>query len=126
MRTIRILAGAVIALIALYFVFRAVASACTGAACDAYIPISALIPLAILALGLITGIVATVAARRDHTWFTVLLGATVLGVLGPVIALAILRDSPDAFVATATVLVLLVPAAALAYSFICAPARGRA
>lgn len=126
MKTIRILAGAVIALIALYFVFRAVASACTGAGCDVYIPISALIPLLILLTALITGIVATVTARHDHTWFTVLLGATVLGVVGPFVALLIFRDSPDAFVAVATVLSLLVPVAALVYTFIYPPARGRA
>ena len=126
MRTIRILAGAVIALIALYFVFRAVASACSGAGCDVYIPISALVPLLIVVMALVTGIVATVSTRHDHTWFTVLLGATVLAVLGPIVALLIFRDNPDVFVVVATILVLLVPVAALAYTFIYAPARGRA
>jgi hypothetical protein len=38
-------------------------------------------------------------------------------VIGPVIALVVLRDSPDAFVVASTILIALPPAAALAYSF---------
>lgn len=42
---------------------------------------------------------------------------TLLGVIGPLVALAVLRDSPDAFVVTSTILVAVVPASALVYSF---------
>lgn len=126
MRLIRILSAAVIALLAVYFAVRAMASGCAGAACDVYIPISALVPLLVLVMAVVTGIVAITSARHDHTWFTVLLGATVLGVLGPVVALLVFKDSPDTFVPVSTGLVLLVPIAALAYTFIYAPARERA
>lgn len=126
MRAIRLLAAAVIVLLVADFALRAVASGCAGAGCDVYIPISALIPLLVLVMALVTGIVATTSARHDHTWFTVLLGATVLSVLGPAVALLVFKDSPDTFVPVSTGLVLLVPIAALAYTFIYAPARGRA
>jgi len=38
-------------------------------------------------------------------------------VIGPIIALVMLRDSPDPFVVTSTILVALVPVGALVYSF---------
>lgn len=118
MRAIRVLAAVVIVLVGVYFVMRAMATACTGAACDAYIPISALLPLLILIAVAVTGIAATAHARANHSWFAGLLLSTVLGVIGPVVALLIFRDSPDAFVAVGTILELQLAAVVLAYSFL--------
>lgn len=42
--------------------------------------------------------------------------STVLGVVGPIVSLLIFRDSPDQFVAVATVLVALPPVVVLTYS----------
>lgn len=118
MRAVRLLAGAVVVLVAVYFVMRGLATGCTGAGCDVYIPISLLIPLLILVTVAVTGIVATAQARASHAWFAGLLLSTVLGVIGPIVALLIFRDSPDAFVATGTVLELQVALVVLAYSFL--------
>ena len=118
MKAVRLLAAAVLVLIAVYFVIRSLATACTGAACDAYIPISALIPLLILITVAVTGIVAAVQARARHSWFAGLLLSTVLGVLGPIVALLIFKDSPDAFVAAGTLLELQLALVVLAYSFL--------
>jgi hypothetical protein len=47
----------------------------------------------------------------------VVLGAlTALGVVGPIVALAIFRDSPDRFVPVATVLVVALPVSVLLYT----------
>lgn len=121
LRTIRILAAATIVLVGVYFVLRALATNCSGAGCDAYIPFSLLIPLLILVLVAITCVLATIRARGQGAWFAGLVAATVLGVAGPVAALLIFRDSPDAFVPAATVLVLLATGTSLAFSF--RPAR---
>jgi hypothetical protein len=115
---IRLLSVAVFVLIGLYFVMRAMATACAGPGCDVYIPISALIPLVIFVVVIATGVVATMTARSDHTWFSVLVGITVLGVAGPLIGLLVFKDSPDAFVATGTAVELLVAVAALVYTFV--------
>ena len=114
---IRWLAGALIVLVATYFVMRALATACTGAACDAYIPVSLLIPLLIIAMAAVTGIAAA-ASARGTTWFVWLVVSTLLGVVGPIIGLLVFKDSPDTFVATGTVLELQVALVALAYTFI--------
>ena len=116
MRSIRVLAVASLLLIGLYFVFRDIAAQRNGAAGDVYIPVSLLIPIAILLMVAITGVFATAAARGNKVWFAVLLTSTFIGVAGPIVALLVLRDRPDAFVATATVLELIVPVAALGYS----------
>lgn len=116
-KAVRVLAVAAVFLVAVYFAFRAIAGSCTGAACDAYIPVSLLLPLAIWLVAAVAGVTATVRARSHHTWFSVLVGAAVLGVAGPIVALAIFRDNPDAFVAGATVLVLFEALAALGYTF---------
>lgn len=118
MKAVRVLAVIVIVLVGAYFVMRALATACTGSACDAYIPISALLPLLILVAVAVTGIAATAHARPQHSWFAGLLLSTVLGVIGPIVALLIFRNSPDAFVAVGTVLELQVAVVVLAYSFL--------
>jgi uncharacterized membrane protein YeiH len=65
----------------------------------------------------VSGVLAISAARRERTWFAVLILCTAVGVIGPVIALLVLRDSPDAFVVTSTILIALPPVGALVYSF---------
>ena len=100
-----------------YHVMRIAATACTGGACDIYIPISLLLPILALAAAIVTAALALSAAQREKTWLVVLCLCAVLGVAGPVVGLLILRDSPDAFVVSSTILVALVPASALAFSF---------
>jgi hypothetical protein len=114
---IRWSAVAVIVLLAAYFVMRALATACTGAACDVYIPVSLLIPVLPLAAAAVTGIAATLASRGT-AWFAWLLISTAAGVAGPPIALFIFKNGPDAFVVTAAALTLQVALVSLAYSFL--------
>jgi hypothetical protein len=114
---IRVLAVAAIVLVGAYFVMRTLATACAGSGCDVYIPISLLLPLLIFVVTAMTAVVAIASARGLGAWFAVLIISTVLAVLGPIIALLIFRDSPDAFVATGTVLELQLAVVALAYSF---------
>jgi hypothetical protein len=116
---IRALAVAVIVLVGAYFLMRALAAACSGSGCDVYIPISLLLPLLIFIASAITAVVAIASARGLGAWFAVLIISTVLAVLGPIVALLMLKDSPDAFVATGTVLELQLAVVALAYSFYC-------
>jgi hypothetical protein len=96
---------------------RLAATACTGSVCDAYIPLSLLLPLLVLAGAVASGGLAISAARRERTWLLVLGVCTAIAVIGPTIALLILRDSPDAFVVSSTILVALAPISTLAYTF---------
>ena len=64
-----------------------------------------------------SGVLAMSAARRETSWLVVLILCTAVGVIGPIIALVVLRDSPDAFVVSSTILVGLAPVGALVYSF---------
>jgi hypothetical protein len=114
---IRALAIAAIVLVGVYFVMRTLATACAGGGCDVYIPISLLLPLLIFLVTAMTAVVAIASARGLGAWFAVLIISTALAVLGPIVALLIFRDSPDAFVATGTVLELQLAVVALAYSF---------
>jgi hypothetical protein len=114
---IRVFAIAVIVLVGLYFLMRALATACTGGGCDVYIPISLLLPLLIFSASAVTAVLAIASARGLGAWFAVLIISTVLAVIGPIVALLIFKDSPDAFVATGTVLELQLAVVAFAYSF---------
>jgi hypothetical protein len=114
---IRVLAAVVIVLVGAYFVMRALATACTGGGCDVYIPISLLLPLLIFIASAITAVLAIASARGLGAWFAILIISTVLAVLGPIVALLIFKDSPDAFVATGTALELQLAIVALTYSF---------
>jgi hypothetical protein len=114
---IRILAVGVIVLVGAYFVMRALATACAGTGCDVYIPISLLLPILIFLASAMTAVVAIASARGLGAWFAVLILSTALAVLGPIVALLIFKDSPDAFVATGTALELQLAVVALAYSF---------
>jgi hypothetical protein len=118
MGAVRWFAAGVIALIVLYFLTRALATACTGAGCDVYIPISVLLPLLILTCAAVTAVLAITSARGSHAWFAGLMISTMLAVLGPIVALLIFRDNPDAFVATGTILELQLALVALAYTYI--------
>ena len=115
--SVRVAAVVTIALLVVYHLTRAAATACSGPACDWYIPVSLLLPLMILAGAVVTGVTATSAARNDATWRIVLGACTAISVAGPIVALIVLRDSPDPFVVSSTILVLIAPAAALVYSF---------
>lgn len=99
---------------------RSIAAQCAGAACDWFLPLDLLLPLLILATVAVTGLLGFAAARsRGQTaWLSVFGAATVLGVLGPIVSLAVFRDSPDGFVPVATVLLAVVPVIALIYSFL--------
>ena len=118
MRAVRWFAIGVIALVVAYFVMRAFATACTGAACDVYIPISALLPALIFLCAAVTAVLALTSARTSHAWFAGLMISTALAIVGPIVALVIFRDKPDAFVATGTVLELQLAVVALASTYI--------
>jgi len=114
---VRVAAIVTLALLGIYHAMRAAVTACAGGGCDIYIPISLLLPLLILIAAAVTGIMAIAAARHDKAWIIVLSLCAAVGVIGPIIGLVVLRDSPDAFVVSSTILVTLVPVSALAYTF---------
>jgi len=116
-RRIRVFAIITLVLLGGYHVMRAIVTQCTGAACDAYIPFSLLVPLLILVSAAATSLTALLRARHDTTWFILLAVCAALGVLGPLLILVVLRDSPDAFVVLSTLLILTIPVSALLYSF---------
>jgi uncharacterized membrane protein YhaH (DUF805 family) len=113
---------ATLALLVVYHALRIAASQCGGSACDWYILLSLLLPLAVLVLAAVTGAIAISAARRTEgeragrLWLGLIVTCTLLGVFGPLVALAVLRDSPDTLVPLATVLLVLTPVSVLAYS----------
>lgn len=106
-----------LALLVIYHLLRLVASACSGSGCEVYIPVSLLLPLLILIGAVVSGLMAISAARRDRTWLIALGLCTGVGVIGPLVALIVLRDSPDAFVVSSTILVALAPVSSLVYSY---------
>lgn len=114
---VRVAAIVTLVLLIGYHLMRIAATACSGSVCDAYIPLSLLLPFLVLIGAAVSGVLAIAAARHDRTWLIVLIVCTVVGVIGPIIALAELRDSPDAFVVSSTILVAVAPVGALAYSF---------
>lgn len=118
MRALRFGAVVTLVLVGVYFVLRFAAARCSGVQCDKYIWPSLALPLGVLVLVAITGWLAIATARREgSSWFVPLIVSGVLGVLGPVAAVAVLRDQPDAVVGVATALFLVTPIAALVYSF---------
>ena len=111
-----LLALITLALLVAYHVLRLVASNCSGSGCDAFIPFSLLFPLLIVIMVAITGVQAiTRPGPAFASGRPILAALTAVGVLGPILALLVFRDRPDAFVWTSTVLVLLLPAAVIAY-----------
>jgi hypothetical protein len=134
----RVCAVLTLILLAAFYGLRAAASHCSGAQCDAYVPWSLLIPLLIVLMVGVTGFAAVVSARSaargaqdqaarrgQMTWAWLLGILTGIGAVGPFVGLALLRDQPDAFVLTFTVLSLLVPVGALIHSFSGAGSVGR-
>ena len=115
--TIPVFALVTLALLGGYHLMRAAAAACTGGSCDFYIPLSLLVPILILGAAAVCGVLAITAAWREKRWLTILSVSVAISVLGPIIALIALRDSPDAFVITSTILVAVLPVGALIYSF---------
>ena len=116
MSSIRVLTLLCIVLIALYYLLNAVARECSGIACDMFIPLSLLLPLITVVTVATTGVFATYEARTGPAIWVVLLGTcSILGGLGPVVALLALRNSPDILVPLPTALELLVPAGTLGY-----------
>jgi hypothetical protein len=116
---IRVVAVATLALLLLYHAMRFAATGCNGSVCDTYTALSVLLPVLVWIGALVSGVSATVSARSDRgAWPLVLLLCTAASVIGPIAGLVLLRDSPDAFVVSSTVLLLLAPASALFYSFI--------
>ena len=115
----RIAVSAVLALALLgaYHAVRLAAGRCSGAQCDAYIPLSLLVPILLLVMVAVTGVMAIRDARARHRpWSIPLTGSTVLGTAGPLVAAAVYRDQPEAVVAVATALFAQVPLLALAYT----------
>ena len=109
-----------VGLLVAYYGMRSMASQCNGMQCDAYIPVSLLLPGLILVMAALTGLWATTTASRqsETTWRLILGVCTLVGVVGPVVSLVIWRDHPDTAVITATLLVALVPGLALSYSLV--------
>lgn len=108
---------ATLGLLLLYHVLRLAASACSGSGCDNYIALSVLLPVLVWIGALVSGLSATVSARSDRgAWPLVLLLCTAASVIGPIAGLVILRDNPDEFVVSSTVLLVLAPASSLFYS----------
>ena len=111
-------------LLGVYHVFRYAAAQCLGAGCDVYIPLSLLLPLLSWLAALVTGSLASLDARaagvlsmpHHSSWLLLLTACTVLGFVGPLAALVVLRDKPDLFVLIGTTLVAIVPISALGYS----------
>jgi hypothetical protein len=123
MSAVRLSAFLTLLLLATYHALRLAAAQCSGVQCDWYIAPSLLLPILIVVVVGLTGFVAMLAARRrrrtagGQTWLGVLAICTALGVIGPIVALALLKESPDGLVAIATVLFLLTPLSALIFSF---------
>ena len=118
---VRVAALATIALLVVYHLMRAAATACDGPVCEWYVPVSLLLPLLIVGGALVAGVKATTSARNDSAWRLILGACTAISVVGPIVGLMILRENPDAFVVSSTILVLVAPAGALVYSFMRRP-----
>jgi hypothetical protein len=104
-------------LLGAYHLVRLAASRCTGPQCDAYIPLSLLVPILIVVAGATAGALASRdASANDRPWLIPLIVATTLGCAGPMVAVLLFRDQPDVVVVLATVLFLQAALAALAYT----------
>jgi hypothetical protein len=117
-RAIRISATFALGLVIVYNLLRLAAGQCSGSQCDAYIPISLLVPIGIVVLIVVTGSLAIRDARvNGGPWVALLGAATVLGAGAPVLAAVVLRDQPDILFTVATVLFVQAPLVAWAYTF---------
>lgn len=111
-----LLALITLALLLAYHLLRLVAGSCSGLGCDLFIPFSLLLPLAIAIMVAITGLRAIADSTSRTPTRRLLLGAlTGIGIVGPIVALFVFRDQPDAFVWTATILIILLPVTVIAF-----------
>ncbi len=106
----RILSIAIVAVTIVYHVLRLMASRCSGAACDWYIPLSLLLPLTAIVLAAVTAGLAAYAERARTGWSVLLAACGVLASIGTILAAILLSDN-DTKVWVATVFVLSVPLA---------------
>lgn len=85
---------------------------------DLFIAPSLLLPILAIVLGALSGILAATAANRkkQRIWLALLMGVTLLDILGPIVAAFILRDHPDPFVILSMIFILLTPLSAWIYS----------
>jgi hypothetical protein len=122
---IRVSSVAALLLLVTYHLLRLAAAQCTGPQCDdAYLPLSLLVPIAVLVVAAVAGSLASGDARAHaRSWFGVVFTATLVSLIGPLLAVLIFRDQPDTVVVVSTVFFLPAPAAALAYSFRSSPSR---
>ncbi len=104
----RVLAVVIVAVVLIYHLLRVMASRCTGAACDWYIPLSLLLPLTAIVLAAVTAGLAAYEARARRAWTVVLAASGILASIGTILAAMILSDN-DTKVWVATVFVLTVP-----------------
>jgi uncharacterized membrane protein len=118
--TLVALALVTVGLLVAYYGLRSMASQCSGTQCDAYIPVSLLLPGLILVMATLTGLWAIKAASRrsETTWWLILGACALAGVVGPVVSLVIWRDHPDTAVTVAALLLALIPVSALSYSLV--------
>lgn len=107
-------AGALLTLLLLgaYHLMRQAAARCVGGGCEVYIPLSLLLPLLCWIAATLSGMFASAEARGSGR-FLWLAGLTALALIGPVVSLALLRDSPDLFVLVGSLLIASAPVAAL-------------
>ena len=122
MKRISLVAGGSLGLVVAYHALRLAAGQCVGGGCDAYIPLSLLLPVAMLVSAGVSGLWAMAEAlrRKQGLWATGLGACTLLSIGGTVAAAVIWRDSPDLLVGIATVLIALTPVIVLVYGL-----RGR-
>ena len=106
----RVLAVAIVVVVIAYWILRILASECNGAACDAYIPFSLLLPILAILLAGVAGGIAAYEARARRPWAVAFAGLAVAAVVVPIIVAFALSDN-DTKVGVSTILVLTVPAA---------------
>jgi hypothetical protein len=106
----RVLGWSIVLAVIAYHGLRLILSACTGAACDAYSPLSLLLPIAALVLAGVTGGLAAYEARGRRNWSVLLAACGAAGFFGPIVVAFALQDN-DTKVWVSTVLVLTVPVA---------------
>ena len=106
--TTQILAAVIVAVVVTYHVLRLMASQCTGAGCDWYIPFSLFLPIIAILLAALTAGFAAGEARAQRAWCVLLGICGVLASVGSILAALALEDN-DTKVWVSTVLVLTVP-----------------
>lgn len=104
----RVLGWAIVLIVTVYHALRLILSACTGASCDAYSPLTLLLPISALVLAGVTGGMAAYEARSRRSWAIVLGACAVLGSIGPIVTAMALKDN-DTKVWVSTLFVLTVP-----------------